>query len=412
MIRQAAAALVLASAGPATAAAEAGIDLSARAGLWSHARTFDSPQPVPIGALHLRGAAVVAPGVDASGEAWMAADLAGGVSGDLREARVRLETGPLTLTAGRQIIVWGRADRLNPTDVVGSRDYTLLRPVDDEQRRGVGMVGADLLVGETSVSVLWLPEFRPNILPLDEGRPGILVLPDQRRTRADQVAVRIDRTGGGVDWSLSLFDGIDRTRDIVRVPLPDARPPGTVLAIQQQFPDVRTFGADIAGVIGRIGWRAELAFSDMRGGTGPFGRQDHLWAVGGFDTSLAGGWNVNVQASYRHVPGFRDPAAIADPRDRAVALRNASVSNQLHAQQLGYSARLAKSFRQDRLRFELAIAGHMRPSDVAIRPLLTYAATDTVRLSIGADLFAGPELSYFGSVRRLSGAFVEIRHGF
>ena len=86
---------------------------------------------------------------------------------DLVEGWVRLAAGNLEIKAGRQIVVWGRADRLNPTDNISSRDYTLLVASDDEQRRGAAMVQTRLGLGPYTLDAYWLPEFRPNRFPLD-----------------------------------------------------------------------------------------------------------------------------------------------------------------------------------------------------------------------------------------------------
>ena len=50
--------------------------------------------------------------------------------------------------------------------------------------------------------------------------------------------------------------------------------------------------------------------------------------------------------------------------------------------------------------------------DVAIRPRLSYALTDSTRAVLGADVFLGPQLSYFGRVRDLSAAYAQIVYGF
>ena len=62
--------------------------------------------------------------------------------GVIREAYLDLSHGPLDLRIGKQIIAWGRADRINPTDNLTPRDYTLLVPDDDDQRLGTPAVKA------------------------------------------------------------------------------------------------------------------------------------------------------------------------------------------------------------------------------------------------------------------------------
>ena len=66
------------------------------------------------------------------------------VSWDIREGYAQLTRGQLDLRAGRQVIVWGRADKVNPTDAWSSRDFMLLAPNDDDQRLGVISLQATL----------------------------------------------------------------------------------------------------------------------------------------------------------------------------------------------------------------------------------------------------------------------------
>ena len=59
---------------------------------------------------------------------------ADGYSGRLREGYLETGNDAWRWRVGRQIIAWGRSDRINPTDYLAPRDLTLLVPEDDEQR--------------------------------------------------------------------------------------------------------------------------------------------------------------------------------------------------------------------------------------------------------------------------------------
>ena len=72
------------------------------------------------------------------------------MTGELREAFVDVRLGRLDLRAGRQIIAWGRADGVNPTDNLSGQDLTLLVPDDDDRRLGTTAVRASYYVGDVS----------------------------------------------------------------------------------------------------------------------------------------------------------------------------------------------------------------------------------------------------------------------
>jgi len=393
-----------------TAADGVAPEVSLRAGLWSQPRDLGDPGVVSAAAFAVRIAPRLSGDLDAKAEARLQADSQGDTDADLPEAWIRAVEGPVRLTVGRQIVAWGRADRLNPTDVVGSRDYTRLLADDDEQRRGSLMAQVSYGEGPWTLSALWLPEFRANRFPVDTAPAGVVILANQHVRDRGQFAARIDHIGGGLDWSLSYFDGRDRTRDIVAVAPPPSAPRGVFGAVQAEYPSVRVLGGDLAGVAGPYGFRAEAAFTDVRGPDTPFRKRDVFWAVVGGDRTFDSGWNVNLQYSFRRVFGDRDPGA--NPFLQAVALTSAAVNNQLDRTQHGFTARVARSWLHDTLDFECSAAVFAPTGDVTIRPRLTYAVSDQWRATLGADVFRGPKLSYFGRVKDLSAAYIQFAYGF
>lgn len=388
-----------------------GLMLSERVAAWSHDRELNGETVVPVAGLRAR-LAPRAGNLDAGAETFVQVDRVAGVRADLVEGWARLRLGAFDLAAGRRIIVWGRADRLNPTDLISSRDYMLLVASDDEQRRGNLMAQARLGLGAFTIDVLWLPEFRSIRYPLKRDRPGLAVLPDQAVRDLGQFGVRLDRSGGAVDWSLSWFHGVDRTRDFALEAAPAGSAPVTLAGLRQVFPQLDMFGADAAGTIGTIGWRVEAAWSRYRDADTPLRRRDNLWVVAGADRDV-GPWNVNLQYSWRHQFGWRDPASLpGSPLFTAIASLNAAVNNQLHRVQHGFTASVARRWRNDTIETELASVLFLPTGDAAIRPRASVAINDSVRLSVGADVFLGPSLSFFGQVRSLSAGFLQLNHGF
>ncbi len=384
-----------------------GLSVSFRGGAWTNDRDLNGETLVTIASTRLRAAPKFG-ALDGYAEGYLQAASVDRGNGDLVEGWLRLTAGALELRAGRQIVVWGRADRLNPTDVLSSRDYTLLVASDDEQRRGSVMVQARLGLGLWTIDGYWLPEFRDNRFPVDLRRPDVAVISDQRVDDRNQFAIKIDRSGGRVDFSLSWFHGTDRTRDFVAV----APPAGFFAGVQQQFPQVDVFGGDMAGTAGPIGWRAEVAWSRYRGADTIYRKNDNLWAVVGVDATVGNGWNLNLQYSYRRIFDFGDLNLVQSPIARAVALQSAAVNNQLDHTQNGLTFRVARKFFADTLDVELAALGFFETGDAAIRPKLTYSINDRLRFTAGADIFVGPSLSYFGRVRSLSAGYFQLTHGF
>src|SRR4051812_8641104 len=80
-----------------------------------------------------------------------------GLTVDPREAYVNLYAGPLDLRLGQQIVVWGRADALNPTSNLTPVDFRIHSPVEDDRR--VGNVGARAFLNFQPIRLegVWMP---------------------------------------------------------------------------------------------------------------------------------------------------------------------------------------------------------------------------------------------------------------
>ena len=88
-----------------------------------------------------------------------------GLTVDPREAYVNLYAGPLDLRLGQQIVVWGRADALNPTSNLTPVDFRIHSPVEDDRR--VGNVGARAFLNFSPIRLegVWMPLYSPTELP-------------------------------------------------------------------------------------------------------------------------------------------------------------------------------------------------------------------------------------------------------
>jgi hypothetical protein len=86
---------------------------------------------------------------------------------DVREAYANAYLGPVDLRLGKQIIVWGRADLLNPTNNLTPNDMRIRSPIEDDRR--IGNVGARAIVRLQPLPMrfeaVWMPFFVPSELP-------------------------------------------------------------------------------------------------------------------------------------------------------------------------------------------------------------------------------------------------------
>jgi len=174
---------------------------SLRLGAWSSTRTLDDRQGAATLIWWAKGSASLGQRAAVYAEGWAGYQDLGhraATSGMLRETYLDLSLGPLDIRAGRQIIVWGRADGINPTDNISPRDFTLLVADDDDQRFGLGAVKASLYAGSVSFTGLWLPEPAMHVVPI----PGLSPAFTAREARPawPQALAKERRASSRRDW--------------------------------------------------------------------------------------------------------------------------------------------------------------------------------------------------------------------
>lgn len=323
-------------------------------------------------------------------------------------ATVRFARADLRL--GRQIVPWGRADGINPTDNLTPRDYTLLLPFEEDQRFGVTAAKLDAFLSqEHTLTVFATPFFEPARVPLPTNAGAVI-----ERRPADTLAntkagMRLNKTGEGIDWSVSWFRGFSLLPSL-RMTGPDPR----ARALALHYDRVAVFGADAARNYGRFGFRGEVAYVDTAddAGTDPATKNAYLHWIVGVDRTFLANLNVNLQFFQRRVRDYSDPDDIVDPLERATALMNALVDGQRDAVGNGFTFRVSNKWRHDTLEAEIFGIVNTTRHDRLLRPLVTYAITDHWKATVGAELYHGARDTQYGSLTPNRGAFLELRYGF
>jgi hypothetical protein len=332
-----------------------------------------------------------------------------GLSWELREGYAQMSLGRLDLRAGRQVTVWGRADKVNPTDAWSTRDFALLAPNDDDQRLGVATLQATWNAGAYRAIALWQPEWRYPGLPLPPLPPGLSLRNVAPADPAQQFGIKLDHSGDGLDWSVSYAHSIDRTPDLAVL---STQPPG--LALGLVYRPVAVVGADAAVPIGQFGLRCEVAYTRTQDhdGTDPLTKNRNLFVVLGIERTFAGVLNINAQGLYRRTFDFVPPSAVSNPNARPLAEQLDLLSNQLAPDMYGASLRVNYKAWNETLESEVAAAVWFKKGDSAIRPKVTYAFTDHLKGIVGGELYHGPPQSFFGRLSRTTTAYAEFQIGF
>lgn len=386
--------------------AELSVNGSLRGAYYSSSASFNGRNDVVAGALWLESSAPLSDGLDVRLDGWLRNDDVGGVADThsrLREAYLTWRSSALDIRLGRQLIIWGRADRVNPTDNISPRDYTSLTPEDVDQRLGVLAASATYFWPGQKLSAHWLPGFRPNTLPI---QPNDALSVREDLPHAGQGALKFDATGAQLDWSASYFNGLDLNPDMRVVATQ------TIPQLLLTHNRVHILGLDAATVVGRYGLRTEASYTWTSSSTDPLVKKPFLALVAGGDRSFDENLNLNIQYTLHLVSQYRDPGLLADPLLRTLATQAAISSNQRRRFEHGWTVRVADKWLHDTLEGELAGVVSMSTRAYALKPRLSYAIDDAWRATLGMNLYRGDQSTLFGQLRPTSAGFLEIKYSF
>lgn len=325
--------------------------------------------------------------------------------GEVREAYVEKSLGPLDLKIGRQIIIWGRADKANPTDNLTTKNLNRLMVDDEDQRLGIFSTQFIYNLGEFRFIGIWLPEWRTPHYPIPQ-TPKVRLESEDPENPERQIAFKVDHTGGSVDASLSYFSGYNKVPDLELVLV---QPEELRLAlIHRPF---HVWGGDFATNWGDYGIRGEIAYSQTADilGDEPFQQNSMIDTVLGGDRTVMENFNLNVQFLQRHVMNYHPPSQLKNPFIQALAKQAALNSNQQYQDQTGITVRPSYKALNETLEMEIAYVAWNQNHDSFIRPKISYRVSDQLTLLAGGERYQGPKNSFFGRLKELSTSFTEIR---
>ncbi len=331
----------------------------------------------------------------------------GGTYGRVIEAYSTWHAESVDFRIGKQIVPWGRADGINPTDNLTPRDLAVMLPFEDDQRLGLPAAKLDwVVVPEHTLTVFATRYFEPSVIPWPKSGPAMLETRPARKAANTQLGLRWNKAGEGFDWSISYFRGFSH--------LPSLLPTKVPSVIEARYDRIQVLGGDFARNFGRFGVRGEVAYShtDDRLGREPFVRNPQLYAVLGADRTFAENLNVNLQVFQRRVYHYADPNRIDDPAVRMWAIQSALLSGQLDKLNSGITLRVSNKWLHDTLEAEVFGIFNARRHNSFVRPLITYSFSDRWKGTIGAELYRGRSGTQFGNLKANRGAFAELRSSF
>ena len=307
---------------------------------------------------------------------------------ELREAFMDYTAEKWDLRVGRQIIIWGKADGLAITDIISPKDYTefLARDFDDI-RLPVDALRGRLLFDRANVEFLWLPVFRPAVLPPSGTSWAFKYeFPDSVKVEFDypiepdlslknsELAGKVSFYLSGIDFAVSAFYTWDDLPTVHRTTT--SEDDSTLIHYHPEHHRLTFVGAGFSMPWRDFVVRGEAAFYKDR----YFEPEDvcseelfkrhALNGMIGLDWTPGNDWSVTAQCADDFILDYDEEME----KDEHTLLATLNVSKQLFRQTLKLSS--------------MAYYG-INENECFLRPSVDYALTDEMHLLLGWDQFFG-----------------------
>jgi hypothetical protein len=329
---------------------------------------------------------------------------------DLHEAWLEYASEGWDVRLGRQIIIWGKADGVQITDIISPPDYTesITRDL-DEIRLPVDAVKLRLLGEYVDTELIWIPVFEAAVLPTGDNPWAVAkVLPANVRAcvasvdepdtsfENSEIALKVSAFLSGLDVAASVFYTWDDYPTARRTAWSD----GDIInvAYAPEHHRLTVFGLDFSRPWSDFVFRGEAAYYKGRYYEttslyeNPVAKDAVKWLIGS-DWTPGDDWTVIVQLTGDYI--IDREQCMADKASTLMATLN--VSKKLLRQTLTLS--------------NMVYYG-IDDNELYNRAKAEYAVTDAFHLSVGVDAFQGDRDGQFGVYEENTQVWIKAKYCF
>ena len=358
---------------------------------------------------------------------------------DLREVYINAYIGPLDIRVGHQVIVWGQADGTVPTDNVTPRDLSVRSPTDDDRRVANFGVRAMLNFDPYRLEMVYLPFHAPAKFP-DFGFPDVLKFlepdyPDSSISNSS-FGARLHLSLPAIDASISYlygfgpYPGIKLATDNVVKDFLNTQALNLQFAAYRHHVVGLDFGIPVASYFVLRGEAAYKQPEDFLGSE--YIPNIEVQYALGVDRAF-GDLFIVLQYSGRYVLDWeevedsglikgREPpsmsqilALVSSGRiDQVVfdelVLKNRAINGQLAQVIHSVSGRVSYTLLQNTLSLEVMGMYNFSTEEWMCFPKAVYKITNSLLVSVGAELYGGPDNTLFGLTDEiLTAGYLELK---
>lgn len=189
----------------------------------------------------------------------------------IKDIYIDIFSGSFDLRAGKQFIIWGKADGFNPTSNLTPRDYFDILDTDDEDI-GIFALNGKLYFKGWEAQLVFSPSFQSSIFPYGRSRwqqdypshidYGGKIMPSrynwpevdmpQSSLKNSQYAIKISRNQSNIDYSLSYYYGLNDIPNLQYRIRADKMTDTIDVDIHQIYFKHHVIGADFSWVIDKF----------------------------------------------------------------------------------------------------------------------------------------------------------------
>jgi hypothetical protein len=358
---------------------------------------------------------------------------------ELREFYADVSLGKFDIRLGHQIVAWGRADGINPTDNLTPKNYFIRSPEPDDIRLANYLFMVKYRLTENiRLEGEWVPFYRYSLYRFDLfDMPGFVTIKNpgnpEWENSGGNTGLKAEFLFPVIDGSVSWFSGFDPQPGIDILSLSMSMS-GLSLDLGAKAFRHNTIGIDFAAQAGSFGIRGEAA---LRIPTSKY--QDEIYTpdtdlryVFGVDRSF-GNFNFMIQYIGQWVPGFTDMPElmlfndsggfilpdtsmynlIPDILKEQIHGFNRLIYGQTHRVSHTISGRPSIAMLHSTLNAEVFCMYNLSTEELMVMPKISYNISDNWKISVGGQYFSGPENTLNNMVGPVfNSGFLELKWSF
>ena len=350
-----------------------------------------------------------------------------------KELYAGLNTKHFDLTAGYQIVSWGKTDGFNPTDNLSPKNYFFLSEDPNDQLMSNLMLRSKIRpLSNVEIELIGIPFYKSSVYHYDWFDLGDNVvfneaIHPEKLLENSTLAAKLNLNTGYADASVSWFRGFDLFHGFAVQEIDWSGGFPLIYNAAQSYLKT-SWGADIAIPLKRQIFRMEMARNITENPDDKMHIPLSDWSyVGAIEKTISG---VTMIAQYigKYVPGFTalTVPVLTDPLNPLAQMQYANAmimyENRLFNQKIFHqqeklnhavSLTMSGNFAYETWNIECTAYHNFTSNEWLIRPAIKYFPIDGMQISVGANYMLGEDKSLFDYASKImNGLFAGIKVNF